>query len=194
MSRSWKMIKVFPADGESAPWLEDASWQRCLQLILERLPENERRWIVGLLSLQVGSGGQKQLSAISGLSFPTISKGRTELADDLKSCPSDRVRHKGGGRKLLSEIDDTLIPDLEEMIGDEVAGDPCSNDRWISQSLRDLAKALNKKGHTVGHSTVGRLLKKMGIRCRSTESDLPGHPIPIATRNINTSKKRSASS
>ena len=92
MSRSWKTIKVFPADVESAPWLEDAAWHRCLRLLLERLPENERRWVVGLLSLQVGSGGQKQLSDISGLCFSTISKGRTELADDLKSCPSGRAR------------------------------------------------------------------------------------------------------
>ena len=43
-------------------------------------------------------GGVTLLSRVTGLDRKTVRRGRDELANDLKDCPSDRVRREGAGR------------------------------------------------------------------------------------------------
>jgi hypothetical protein len=190
MERSWKTITVLPVDGSSTPWLEEDEWTEGLSLLLSRLDESQRRWLVGLLSLQVGRGGQKRLAEISGVHVDTICAGRRDLANGLDDIPGGRARREGGGRKTLTETDPTLDQDLDELIQDEIAGNPESNDTWVRRTLRELQKALNRQGHAISHFTVREMLKKRGIRCRPTASASQDRPIPTATSNSNTSRRR----
>ena len=179
---------MLPTDEDGCPWLSDPEWGRCLAQILERSPENIRRWLVGLLSLQLAQGGISRLASLTGMNPKTISAGRDDLANELSDV-SEFVRREGGGRKLLTETDPTLDEDLDELLRHQVAGNPESGDTWVRQTLRELQAALNKKGHAISHMTVRELLKKRGIRCKRTASASREHPTPIATRNSSTSKK-----
>ena len=188
MEREWIPIKI-PVGEETTPWLSDPVWCAQLQSLLPRLDENQRRWVVGLLSLQVGRGGISRLAEITGIHNDTFTKARRELEAGLADAPTNRIRKEGGGRKELTETDPTLESDLEELIRDEVAGDPSSGDRWVRQSLRPLAKALRKRGHAVSHVTVRELLKKKGLRCGPTANASPARPIPTGTVNSTTSPR-----
>ncbi len=77
---------------ESERWLEQVS------LVLSQLDEKQRRLVAGLLSNAVGRGGVTQLARITGLDRKTVRRGRDELDNDLKDCPTGRVRREGAGR------------------------------------------------------------------------------------------------
>jgi len=153
---------------DTTPWLHDEQWVRSLRVVLDRLDEDQRRWVLALLSLQVGRGGISRLSEIAHMDNDTFTKARRELAEDLKSCPRQRIRRAGAGRKPLTQTDPSLEDDLQQLIRNDIAGDPCSDDQWVRQTLRELQEALHTRGHTVSHTTVRELLKKRGFRCKRT--------------------------
>lgn len=72
-------------------------------LLLSRLDEQQRRWLVALESQKLGHGGDRFMALVSGLSVETIRRGRQELEDNLVDRPSDRVRLPGGGRPSLEK-------------------------------------------------------------------------------------------
>lgn len=73
-------------------------WHEQINLVFSQLNEKQRRLVAGLLSNTVGRGGVTLLSRVTGLDRKTVRRGRDELANDLKDCPSDRVRREGAGR------------------------------------------------------------------------------------------------
>jgi hypothetical protein len=74
-----------------------------LNLLLSRLDEQQRRWVVALESERVGRGGDRLLSLITGLDVETIRRGRRELHTALRDCPPDRVRRPGAGRPAVKK-------------------------------------------------------------------------------------------
>ena len=81
----------------------DQELHRQMNLFLSRLDEQQRRWYVALESAQVGHGGDRLLSLITGMHVDTIRRGRQELAEELQGRPDDRVRLPGGGRPALKK-------------------------------------------------------------------------------------------
>jgi hypothetical protein len=73
-------------------------WRKQVNLVLAQLDEKQKRLVAGLLSNAVGRGGVTQLARITGLDRKTVRRGRDELDNDLKDCPTDRVRREGAGR------------------------------------------------------------------------------------------------
>jgi hypothetical protein len=69
-----------------------------LNLLLSRLSEQQRRWLVALEAQRISRGGDRLLSLITGLNVETIRRGRRELDTGLHGCPTDRVRRPGAGR------------------------------------------------------------------------------------------------
>lgn len=76
---------------------------RDLNLILSRVDEQQRRWIVGREARRRGHGGIQQVAEITGLHPETIRRGRDELAQQLDGRPTDRVRLPGGGRPRVEK-------------------------------------------------------------------------------------------
>ncbi len=72
-------------------------------LLLSRLDEQQRRWMVALESKKIGHGGDRFMAKVSGISVETIRRGRNELDDDLKGRSTDRVRLPGGGRARVEK-------------------------------------------------------------------------------------------
>ena len=56
-----------------------------LNVVLSRLDEQQRRWVVALESERLGHGGDTRMAVITGLHPETIRRGRGELAEDLAS-------------------------------------------------------------------------------------------------------------
>jgi hypothetical protein len=69
-----------------------------VNLLVSRLDEQQRRWYVASESMRIGYGGDVRLQSITGMHVETIRRGRTELGNELKDRPVDRVRLEGGGR------------------------------------------------------------------------------------------------
>jgi len=82
----------------NAPDQAPAAYHRQINLLLSRLTEPQRRWYVASLAAAPGGPSAAQLARITGLSLPTIRRGRTELATGLADAPPAHQRRPGGGR------------------------------------------------------------------------------------------------
>jgi hypothetical protein len=69
-----------------------------MNLFLSRLTEPQRRWYVGLLSLEPESPTDSELARITGLDRKTIRRGRSDIETGLALAPTTRQRRPGGGR------------------------------------------------------------------------------------------------
>lgn len=76
---------------------------RLMNLLLNRLDEDHRRWYVALESLKIGHGGDRHLARVTGMHVETIRRGRRELAHSLNDVPAERIRRRGGGRRPLKK-------------------------------------------------------------------------------------------
>lgn len=74
-----------------------------MNLFFSRLNEQQKRWYAAIEAEKAGWGGQTLIAQITGLSVPTIQRGRQELSDDLANRPRDGVRIAGGGRKAAEK-------------------------------------------------------------------------------------------
>ena len=74
-----------------------------INLLLNHLNEQQRRWYVALESVKIGRGGIELMTQITGVGQKTIWRGRKELEAELEGRPLDRVRLEGGGRPTVEK-------------------------------------------------------------------------------------------
>ena len=74
-----------------------------INLILSRADEQQRRWYAALEAKRHGHGGIKLVAQITGLDEKTISRGKTELEENLSARPTDRIRLPGAGRPSVEK-------------------------------------------------------------------------------------------
>jgi hypothetical protein len=67
---------------------------------------------------------------------------------------------------------------VEEVVAEDVAGDPMSEQKWVRRSLSYIARQLAKRQFRVGPNTVRRLLKKLEYGLYRNRKSLtgPSHP------------------
>jgi hypothetical protein len=70
------------------------------------------------------------------------------------------------------------LQDLEKLLADEIAGDPMTEQTWVRSSVRKIRDRLKAMGHSVGHCTVHRLLKKLGFSLRANKKRRSGSQCP----------------
>ena len=141
------------------------------------LNERSRRLWAAAEARAHGYGGQALVSRATGVSVATIQRGLQEL-DEEDPLPADRVRREGGGRKRATELDPTLLPDLDGLIEPTASGDPQSALRWTSKSVRRLTDELRSMGHKASHTLVRSLLKELGYSLQGNRKSREGteHP------------------
>lgn len=83
---------------QSASDAETIERHERINLFLSRLTEPQRRWYVGMLSLEPDSPSYSELARITGLDRKTIRRGRSDIETGLALAPSARQRRPGGGR------------------------------------------------------------------------------------------------
>lgn len=145
----------------------DAQYHRELRLFLAMLNDEQRRLYAALESHRLGRGGVGRIAQIMGLCKQTVACGRRQLADLLEGKSSCRGPHPVGGRPRTEEKFPAVTATLEEMLSNEVAGDPMSAQTWVRSSVRKLARRLREKGFPVSNNTMWRLLKRMGFSMKT---------------------------
>lgn len=80
-----------------------AEEHRAINRVLMTLNEKSRRRFVGLLALQWGRGGVEHLSQITGLSRPTIRRGRDEVQRVERRAEQRRIRRAGAGQPAVEK-------------------------------------------------------------------------------------------
>ena len=74
-----------------------------INVVMNRLDEQQRRWYAAVEANRKGHGGIKLVSQITGLAEKTIRQGQKELALDLANRPRDRIRLPGAGRPRVEK-------------------------------------------------------------------------------------------
>jgi transposase len=141
------------------------------------LTESQRRLVAASDAEYLGYGGIVAVSKASGMSRSTITIGIKELQTGTFT-DSNQSRRKGGGRKPLLKINSYLERDIDWLVSPVTRGDPESPLLWCSKSLRNIAEALQSKGHKVSHNAVGKILKEKGYSLQSNRKTHEGgdHP------------------
>lgn len=153
----------------------DQALHRHINLLVNRLDEQQRRWFVALEAQRIGRGGASLLAQITGLSRHTIRRGQRELAAGLAERPTGRVRAPGGGRPAREVQDPALLATLETLLAPETTSDPMGRRaKGTRSSLHHLSTALGAAGHPASRTTVARLLHRLGyspkVNARRTEA------------------------
>lgn len=135
---------------------DDQRLAQRLAAILPHLNEKQRRILLAAEARALGYGGITRVARATGMSRDTI---HTALQEHEQAVPgSERVRQRGGGRKKMRDRDPTLVADLEALVSPDTRGDPMSPLRWTCKSTRQLATALQQRGHQVSAHIVRDLL------------------------------------
>ena len=70
----------------------------------------------------------------------------------------------------MTEIKDpAIMPTLERLLTNEVAGDPMSDRRWVAQQPSSALQMAEGRWPSSGPGVVSRLLKKMGYSLKANE-------------------------
>ena len=125
--------------------------------------------------------GISAITKATGIPRNTIRKGIYEIQTEMPRLAEEieeRVRQPGGGRRRLSEKDESLQQDLEKLMESTTRGDPMSPLLWTCKSTRNLAEELQKQGHQVSHMTIDRLLREMDYSLQGNRKTKEGtqHP------------------
>lgn len=144
-----------------------------LNLFLSSLNERQRRWFAAIESNRIGAGGDTVVEQITGVPELVIARGRTELADGLKFPVTDIESDSKPVPTSPQEIS-PIEALLEEMLTDEIAGDPMTQQRWVRCSLRELSLRLAQRGISLCPTTVGRLLRQRGFSLKGNRKQKKG--------------------
>ena len=124
-----------------------------------------------------GYGGVSFVAEAAGLSRTTLYSGSAEVAIEPRP-DGGRIRKPGGGRKPKTEIDESLLQDLDRLLDPVTRGDPMSPLRWTCKSTPKLAAELKAMGHEVSQATVWRMLDHLDYSMQSNRKSREGgrHP------------------
>ncbi|HUO71324.1 MAG TPA: ISAzo13 family transposase, partial [Solirubrobacteraceae bacterium] len=141
------------------------------------LNERQRRLWAASEARALGYGGVAAVARATGISEDTIGRGKKELAAGARLA-AGRVRREGAGRPRLTDVDATLLEDLERLVDPDTRGDPCSPLRWSSKSMGKLAGALGQAGHQISDWSTGKLLRSLGFRLHANRKTREGKDHP----------------
>lgn len=142
-------------------------WMKIYQV----LDESKRRWFAAEKAMELGRGGIKKISEITGMSRTTVIRGITEL-NEAKRLPEDRARNVGGGRKELISTDKKIVTEIEKIVNQSVAGHPMHALRWTAKTTRNISDELIRKGILVSHTTVCKILNDLDYSLQSNKKIL----------------------
>jgi hypothetical protein len=140
----------------------DKAYHRQVNVFLATLNRQQRKLFAAVESSRVGRGGDVRASLITGLSEETVRSGRWQMGELLAGRPLKKPVWRAG-RPRVEAKNPAIIDALEEMLADDVAGDPMGGKRWVRSSLSRLAGQLTERGFPVDKKTVWRILRRLGF-------------------------------
>src|SRR5579864_7542023 len=112
-----------------------------------KLDERGQRLFAAAEARAAGWGGKAAVAKITGLALSTVGHGLNEL--DGPPLPAGQVRQKGGGRRPLTETNETLLDDLRRLVEPlpRLRAAPWQPDQLISgRAPLALTKILHTRG------------------------------------------------
>lgn len=88
---------------KTAPRSAEAKEHHAINQVISLLHEKGRRRFVGLLAMQWGRGGMDRVHLITGMSRPTIRRGREEVQRKERVVERARIRKPGAGRQRVEK-------------------------------------------------------------------------------------------
>jgi hypothetical protein len=155
---------------------DEAPIRSRFRALASSLNEKTRRLFAAAEARGLGRGGVTAVSRATGVSRRAIYVGLREI----KGKPSFhedgrlRIRQPGAGRKKITDIDASIIDDLESLIEPTSKGDPMISLRWTKKSLRTLSKALLKSGHKISPMSVHNLLNMLDYSLQGNRKEVEG--------------------
>jgi Rhodopirellula transposase DDE domain len=150
------------------------------QLLSPYLSRRQQAYWAEAETLVIGPGGCLLLASVTGIAASTISARRQQIMRTETAQAGSLIprRAAGAGRKLTEVSDPEIEPALQQMLSEEIAGDPMSLQRWVRSSTRNLSRRLAEQGHQACSHTVARLLRKMGYSLQAAKRRQAGaeHP------------------
>jgi hypothetical protein len=153
--------------------------QEKYQEIKHSLNERSKRLWCATEAKTLGKHGVSIVSSITKISRPTIYKGIRELKRKThRKKMRGRIRKKGGGAKTILSKNPELIQKLESLVEPSTKGDPMRPLLWVSKSLRNLSRELQKMSYDVSHKTVADILKDVGYSLQLNRKEREGKVVP----------------
>lgn len=135
--------------------------------------QNEKQWRQYLALEAKRKGNIAKIAKDAGVSKNTVKRGIQEIERGEVYVPGEHIRKSGGGRKKLTEQDETLLTDLDTLI-DDTKGNPMNFVKWTTKSVTHLVKGLGSMGHQIQYSSVFRILHKHNYSLRANKKDYEG--------------------
>ena len=153
--------------------------QNRIQTMLPLLDERQRRIFLASEALSYGYGGISKVSAISGVSMPTIRQGIAEIQSGEVEG-NGRIRKEGGGRKRVEDTHPKILEYIQKIVDGNTYGDPERVLSWTTLSLHDIQELLHTEYKIkVSYRTVSTLLEKLGYSKQSNQKMMQvGEPNP----------------
>ncbi len=124
--------------------------------------ERDRRLFAGFLARTIGCGGIQKATRLTGLDVKTVRWGKRELI--MRAVlQNGNIRREGGGRSAKSQAEPLYEQEPQDIIEDELAGDPMNERKWVRKTLRWMEKKLLKKGINTAISTIRDTLHKFKV-------------------------------
>jgi transposase len=143
--------------------------------VIGTLNEAQARWFVADKALDLGRGAVTRLSALTGMSRTTITKGMAEVASGAALVPEEgRIRRPGAGRPKVERTNPQVRHLIESIVEETTAGDPETPLRWTSKATRTIAGELTRAGHPISAMTVARLLHELGYSLQANRKSKEG--------------------
>lgn len=143
--------------GEDHP---DRQHHEYMNLLMATMDHQQRRTYAAIESIRLGRGGVRLVSQITGLCLHTIAVARGELAR-LPANTALTPDPRRGGRPPSEVKYPGLQAALEQVLADEEAGDPMSEQVWVRNSVEHISEGLKAYGVEVSGVTVWRMLRRM---------------------------------
>jgi hypothetical protein len=146
-------------------------------IMLPILNEKQKRRMLAVEAKTLGFGGIKIVSEIAGVARTTIIAGIKELLNP-STCPVNKMRKAGGGRKKKETIYPELRSEILNRIESATRGDPESALRWCSKSTRRITADLKKNGYNISHVVVAKTLKELDYSLQANKKTHEGSKNP----------------
>ncbi len=148
-----------------------------ISIMMPVLNERQKRRMLAVEAKTLGHGGIRLVAEIAGVAKTTIIAGIKELSNS-STCPANKIRKKGGGRKKKEIQYPEFRTELLNRIDSATRGDPESAVRWCSKSTRSIAADLKKNGYNVSHVFVAETLKKLDYSLQANKKRHEGSKNP----------------
>jgi len=139
--------------------------------------ERLRRTWAASEAKELGHGGLKVLSKITGLTDATITKGMKEITNPSE-VDLTRIRVTGGGRKPIEEVYPGVTEALKNILEDSTSGSPMSLLKWTTMGLSEQTGMLNKQGYPISNVTVMKLANEMEYSLQGNMKTVSGTQNP----------------